>query len=90
MNQEQQEIYCQSCGMPLTEEEHFGTNADGTKSEDYCSYCYQGGVFQQDVTMEEMIDLCLQMGEGEEFFKDPEAAKKFMTEWFPTLKRWKR
>ena len=32
--------FCQSCGMPLTEEV-LGTNADGSKNEDYCMYCYK-------------------------------------------------
>ncbi len=32
--------FCQSCGMPLVEE-ILGTNADGSKNEDYCVYCYR-------------------------------------------------
>ena len=31
--------FCQSCGMPLTDEV-LGTNADGSKNEEYCMYCY--------------------------------------------------
>ena len=27
---------CQSCGMPLEKEDDFGTNANGSKSEEYC------------------------------------------------------
>ena len=27
--------FCQSCGMPLTDDV-LGTNADGSKNEDYC------------------------------------------------------
>ena len=46
--------FCQSCGMPLTEDV-LGTNADGSKNEDYCMYCYKDGKFLQDCTMEEMI-----------------------------------
>ena len=34
--------FCQSCGMPLTEDV-LGTNADGSKNEDYCMYCYKDG-----------------------------------------------
>ncbi len=30
--------FCQSCGMPLTDE-ILGTNADGSKNEDYGIYC---------------------------------------------------
>ena len=38
--------FCQSCGMPLTQE-ILGTNADGSKNEDYCMYCqrYDAAVF---------------------------------------------
>ena len=51
--------FCQSCGMPLTEDV-LGTNADGSKNEDYCMYCYKDGKFLQDCTMEEMIEHCAQ------------------------------
>ena len=51
--------FCQSCGMPLTEE-LLGTNADGTRNEDYCIYCYKDGKFLQDCTMDEMIEHCAQ------------------------------
>ena len=43
--------FCQSCGMPLTDE-ILGTNADGSKNEDYCIYCYKDGKFLQDCTMD--------------------------------------
>jgi hypothetical protein len=37
---------CQSCGMPLkSDPNHGGTNKDRTKSELYCSNCYQNGAF---------------------------------------------
>ena len=51
--------FCQSCGMPLTNE-ILGTNTDGTLNEDYCIYCYKDGKFAQDMTMEQMIDHCAQ------------------------------
>ena len=50
--------FCQSCGMPLTKTEDFGTEKDGKLSEDYCVYCYKDGAFTADCTMEEMIDFC--------------------------------
>ena len=53
MNKEQR--FCQSCGMPLTEEV-LGTNVDGSKNEDYCMYCYKDGNFLQDCTMEVLTD----------------------------------
>ena len=37
---------CQSCGMPLNKDpQGGGTNDDGSKSNKYCSYCYQNGAF---------------------------------------------
>ena len=51
--------FCQSYGMPLTDEV-LGTNADGSKNEDYCMYCYKDGKFLQDCTMDEMIEQAMQ------------------------------
>lgn len=47
---------CQSCGMPFSKDpKGGGSNADGTKSKMYCSYCYENGKFTQpDITAEEM------------------------------------
>lgn len=86
---EMEEKFCQSCGMPLKSPEDHGTNADGSKNEDYCVYCYQNGAFAQDCTMEEMIDFCLNC-EGAPAFGSREEAEKAMREWFPTLKRWRQ
>jgi hypothetical protein len=37
---------CQSCGMPMSRDEGGGgTNADGSKSQMYCSHCYEAGRF---------------------------------------------
>lgn len=47
--------FCQSCGMPLSDE-ILGTNADGSKNEDYCIYCLKDGAFTGDFTMEEMAE----------------------------------
>ena len=87
-------VYCQSCGMPMDKPELFGTNNDGTKNEDYCTYCFKDGEFIKDLTMDEMIETCLQyIGE---FNKDSEKkmtvdeARVSMKEYFPTLKRWKK
>ena len=84
--------YCQSCGMPLTNE-ILGTNADGTTNEDYCIYCYKDGKFVQDMTMEQMIEHCAQF--TDEINKNSgqnltvEQMKEQMRQFFPHLKRWK-
>jgi hypothetical protein len=39
---------CQSCGMPFKDDPRGGgTNVDGSKSNMYCSYCYQNGAFTE-------------------------------------------
>ena len=37
--------FCQSCSMPLSNPELLGTEKDGSKSNEYCIYCYQNGAF---------------------------------------------
>ena len=85
--------FCQSCGMPLTEEV-LGTNADGTKNEDYCMYCYKDDQFLQDCTMEEMIEHCAQfvnaVNEGLEKPITKEEYIGMMKSYFPQLKRWRQ
>lgn len=85
--------FCQSCGMPLTDEKMLGTNADGSRNEDYCIYCYKDGAFTKDFTMNQMIEYCLQfldqMNEQAGWNLTPEQARGQMSQSFPQLKRWK-
>ena len=91
MNKEMK--FCQSCGMPLTEDV-LGTNADGSKNEDYCMYCYRDGKFLQDCTMEEMIEHCAQfVGAVNEGLEKPITKEEYigiMKTYFPQLKRWRQ
>ena len=43
--------------MPLSRDEaRGGTNADGSRSTEYCSHCYQGGRFTEpSISVEEMM-----------------------------------
>jgi hypothetical protein len=83
--------FCQSCGMPLTDE-ILGTNADGSKNEEYCIYCFKDGAFTGDFTMEEMIEFCSQF--VEQYNKDSgqnltqEEYKAMLRQYYPNLKRW--
>ena len=84
--------FCQSCGMPLTNEV-LGTNADGSKNEDYCMYCYKDGKFLQDCTMDEMIEHCAQfVNEVNKGLPQPITKEEYigqMKMYFPHLKRWR-
>lgn len=47
--------FCQSCSMPIDNIEMRGTEKNGSKSEEYCKYCYTNGAFvNPNMTMEEM------------------------------------
>ncbi len=85
--------FCQSCGMPLTNE-ILGTNADGSKNEDYCIYCYKDGKFIQDCTMDEMIAHCAQfVDEVNKGLPQPITKEEYigqMKMYFPHLKRWRK
>lgn len=52
---------CQSCGMPLNRDpEGGGLEADGTRSQTYCSLCYDGGAFRHPgVTVQEFQAHCM-------------------------------
>ena len=84
--------FCQSCGMPLSPEV-LGTNADGSKSDEYCIYCYKDGAFTGDFTMDQMIEFCSKF--VDEFNKNTgksltrEEYKGELRKYFPALKRWK-
>lgn len=86
------ELICQSCGMPLEEEGLLGTNANRSKNEEYCIYCFKNGSYTQDVTMDEMIEHCANY--VDDFNKDTglnltrDEAVQQMKMYFPTLKRW--
>ena len=78
---------CQSCGMPLQRDKKGGgSNADGTKSNMYCSHCYQDGKFTlPDITMEQMKERV--KGKMKEM-GFPGFLAGFFTKGIPKLKRW--
>ncbi len=82
--------FCQSCGMPLMPGAETGTEADGSPSADYCSYCYKGGRFVGEMTMDEMIDFCAPMMAQANPGMTQEQAKAQMHQFFPMLKRWRK
>jgi hypothetical protein len=79
---------CQSCGMPLEKKDDFGTNTNGSKSEEYCFHCFQNGEFlDEGITLQEKIDknvkFTVQIGMSEA------EARKMASNILPNLKRWK-
>jgi hypothetical protein len=80
--------FCQSCGMPMERDpERGGTNSDGTRNVNYCSYCFTNGKFNDNFkTPGEMVVLVREklkeMGIGP-------LRRWFYTSHISRLKRWK-
>lgn len=80
--------------MPMEKDADFGNEKDGSMNRDYCTYCYKDGAFTADLTMEEAIEHNLnflaEFNQSSGCSYTPEAARKEMQAFFPTLKRWKK
>ncbi|MFM7718052.1 MAG: zinc ribbon domain-containing protein [Actinomycetota bacterium] len=82
---------CQSCGMPLHTDragDCRGTEADGSRSETWCSLCYADGTFvKPDCTLPEMlaiVDTALrENGSGR-------IMRWLAARQVPTLERWRK
>jgi hypothetical protein len=85
-------VICQSCSMPMSKPEHFGTEADGSASKDYCIHCYKDGQFTRpNATLEDMVEFYApQWGEwsGKPDMTSEEA-KSEVRAVLSNLKRWK-
>lgn len=82
-----QKLRCQSCGMPMAEG-FFGTNADGSESQEYCKFCWQNGEFTNpNQTLQQMIDLSVENMTQELKMPEPQA-RTLANEYIPKLKRW--
>ena len=83
----EKEKICQSCAMPLSNDEERGTNKDGSKNTDYCVYCYKDGEFINNMTLEETIADSVNYAEMAGMTK--EDMLEMQGKVLPTLKRWR-
>ena len=75
--------------MPFYRPEDHGTEPDGTRSGDYCNYCYDDGVFLQDyANSDELVAACAPMM-AESCHISVEQAEDCMSALLPNLKRWR-
>jgi len=81
---------CQSCGMPLkSDPQGGGTESNGSKSNLYCSYCYQRGKFTQpNLTVEEMQSFIKGKMKSMGFFMGLMGGLFVKT--IPQLQRWRK
>ena len=79
---------CQSCGMPMHAAADFGTSSNGTRSDDYCRFCFvDGGFTEPNITMQAMVDKCAEILARQGGMPGPQASA-LMAETIPCLKRW--
>jgi hypothetical protein len=79
---------CQSCGMPLAQPSDYGTNVDGTRSPEYCHFCFQAGVFTDpSITQHAMIEKCARLMARQGIMSEAPAFAR-LQDVIPRLKRW--
>ena len=79
--------FCQSCTMPIDNEEDRGTELDGSKSNDYCKYCYQNGSFVNPrMTITEMKSF---IDKKMKELNIPSSITERSLQSLPFLKRWR-
>ena len=81
------QLYCQCCGMPLSEDGIISKESDGSFNEDYCKWCYADGTYTYD-DMDDLIDVCVGHMVNESFTE--EQARAYMKQTLPKLDYWKR
>jgi len=65
--------------------------ADGSKSERYCAYCYKDGEFiQPDATLEQMIDISAKGWSSQDPSVTYDQAKAQLGNFLPHLERWRK
>ncbi len=79
---------CQSCGMPMETSEDFGTNGDGSQSNEYCQHCWQDGEFTAKMDLPEFIDMQVKIA-VENLGMDEEEAREVAETTLPELDRWR-
>ena len=79
---------CQSCGMPMADPSQFGTEADSSLNEEYCTYCFQNGEFTDpDLTLNDQIEKLVKMA-VEKMGASEDDAREMAERSLPKLKRW--
>ncbi len=80
-------LFCQSCTMPIDNIADRGTEKDGSKSSEYCKYCYQNGaLINPNMTFEEIKALVIT--QMKKMNLSPGIVEKSVKS-LPYLKRWR-
>ena len=78
---------CQSCALPMAEQGDFGTEADHSLNDDYCTHCYEDGALTDpDLTIDQMSVIVADFIEADEMTEAK--AKAIARTLLSDLKRW--
>lgn len=80
-------IYCQCCGMPLSEDAMISKELDGSYNEDYCKWCYTEGTFAYK-TKDSLLDYLVSHMPNPENKLEEERRIEFDS-YLSQLKHWK-
>ena len=86
-----EEKICQSCGMSISEDMYKGTNEDGSLSLDYCSFCFVKGIFTNNLSLNEQVEIGLNYSpeyQEAKTQKDKDIIRQHAKEYLSNLKRW--
>ncbi|MCR4713311.1 MAG: helix-turn-helix domain-containing protein [Treponemataceae bacterium] len=81
------QLYCQCCGMPLSEDSMISRESDNSFNEDYCKWCYTNGSFVYK-TKDSLIDFLLLHMPNPQNQSESERRKIF-DDMLSQLKLWK-
>ena len=81
------QLYCQCCGMPLSEDSMISRENDNSFNEDYRKWCYEDGEFVY-TTKESLIDFLMQHMPNPQNQSESER-RQFYDAMLSGLKRWK-
>ena len=82
-----QTLYCQCCGMPLSDDSMISQEPDGSFNEDYCKWCYTDGKFTYD-SKEALLDFLIQHMPNPD--NQPDVQRRaFYDSHLSQLKHWK-
>ncbi len=79
-------LFCQCCGMPLSEDSMISREPDGGFNEDYCKWCYADGTFAYK-TKDSLLDYLVSNMPNPEN-KSPDERRKFFDGHLSQLKHW--
>ena len=80
-------LYCQCCGMPLSDDAMISREPDGNFNEDYCKWCYADGDFTYK-SKDDLLDFLVKHMPNTE--NQPEAGRRILFDsYLSQLKHWK-